>query len=199
MNIHVSSIIFPLFLVPLLQTVPAFPPPPGTMKFSENGFIDKNLITYLDYNEFLFSIKTLEPETLGELIPSDTSASYEGEIMWNNPEFENYPILGLTEQQINLYCIWRSEAVNKLIFNPDLRCSNYKYWKKFDFLDPEKKYKVVYSIPSMEELGRARLRNHFPIDEIARDGVFRRHGGKNQSSDRELNGFRCKASYIQAD
>ncbi|MBK6901486.1 MAG: hypothetical protein IPH04_01395 [Saprospirales bacterium] len=47
--------------------------------------------------------------------------------------------------------------------------------RKFDSLDPEKKFKVVYSIPSAEELARARLKNHYPIDEITADGVFRRN------------------------
>src|SRR5690606_16767248 len=90
---------------------------------------------------------------------------------WNNRKYEDFPIVGLNPGQIQSYCKWRSEMVNKNIGDTRLRSSDDKYWKKFDELDPGKKYTVVYSFPS--GIDAKKFSKHFEnqqLDELLSDG-----------------------------
>lgn len=112
--------------------------------------------------------------------------------MWKNPEFDEFPVLGLSEVQMDRYCEWRSEAVNLLISNPEIRCSGFRYWKKFDKLDPGKQYKVVYSIPSAEDIAAAGIKgNQYGFAEILSNGILEGEAGE------EPQAFRCKAVYVK--
>lgn len=112
--------------------------------------------------------------------------------MWKNPEFDEFPVLGLSEVQMDRYCKWRSEAFNLLISNPEIRCSGFRYWKKFDKLDPGKQYKVVYSIPSAEDIAAAGIKgNQYGFAEILSNGILEGEAGE------EPQAFRCKAVYVK--
>lgn len=176
--------------------VPSFPPPPGTKRIGENTFIDKSLIKYIDYEEFLHFIKKEDSELYREMLPADTLVTYKGEPLWRNKKYEEYPIVGLLENQIQQYCTWRSGMVNQLIFDSKNRCGNFDYWSKFDTADPEKRYKVVYSIPSKAEImASSPNKEKYHPDEFARDGVV---PGKKMDklSNKTLKGFRCKATFV---
>lgn len=178
------------------RPVPGFPPPPGTMEIGDNAYIDKQLITYLDYQEFLFSIKTRDSVLYRQMIPDDTLVTYKKKVLWNNSDFQDFPVLGLNEKQMTAYSAWRSDAVNQMIFNRSLRCSNFKYWETFDALDPDKKYKVAYSIPAKAEIQGSTLKKEkYHPDEWASDGIV---PGKqtDKISNSALRVFRCKAMYV---
>lgn len=161
------------FAINAINHIPAFPAPPGTKETGPNQFLDKQLITYTDYYEFLFYIKEQDLDLYRQMIPADTLAMYKGHQLWNNESFRDYPVLGLQEQQRMKYCAWRSEAVNFMLCNPDRRCSNFAYWKKFDDLDPDKKYKVVYTLPTKADLLGARSkRGKIPVGEYTSDGYI---------------------------
>jgi hypothetical protein len=168
--------------------------PPGTMQIGENKFLDKRLITYIDYEEFLHFIKDDAPRYQA-MIPADTLARYEGRQLWRNPAFREYPIVGLTENQIREYCQWRSEVVNRMIHNPDMRTCNFDYWRGFDLMDPGKALRVTYAIPEKEDLKKAPKKgNKYWLDEIVRDGYAERKKTK-KISDPGLKGFRCVAYF----
>jgi len=180
------------------EVLPDFPPPPGAIKISKNLFVDKRAVTYEDYNELIHFTKANNPELLNKLIPDDTTITYKNATLWNNPNFHNFPIVGLNRQQIFIYCAWRSEMVNMLIENAELRCSNFKYWKLFDELDPGKKYKVNYAIPSKTKNQNYcwHLRRQ-EIDEILIDGICssKKRGKYNSYNVANLTAFRCIAEY----
>jgi len=177
---------------------PGFPPPPGTKKISNNTFLDKRPVSYSDYYEFYYYTKFKHPDHLKNVTPLDTTITYRNEVLWNNPKFNDFPVLDLDIDQISMYCKWRSSAVNTLINNPNLRCSNKKYWEKFDKLDPDKKYDVVYSLAS-----NYRIKNYCKIaktnafDEILIDGIcFAKKSSRLKAFNRSnLTAFRCMAEY----
>lgn len=177
---------------------PNFPAPPGTIKFSSNLFIDKRPVTYSDYNEFIYFTKINKPDLVISLIPKDTLITYNNELLWNNPKFNAFPVVGLSIDQILLYCEWRSDMVNKLIAKPELRCSDLKYWKIFDALDPERIYKVNYSIPSMRgDQEYCRYLRKQKLDEVLMDGICstKRRNKVKAFNKNNLFGFRCVAEY----
>jgi hypothetical protein len=180
-------------VIMLVFIIPAFPPPPGTKKVSDNLFVDKNPIRYIDYYEFLFYLQQQEPAVLPQMLPVDTTCTYGPDTLWHNTQYDEFPILGLNTEQMQRYCAWRSDRVNQLIMEPHLRCTNFKFWHRFDVLDPDKKYRVVYSLPSTADLSRARVKtNPYSLHEYTLDGVWKGKAG--QSS---LVVFRCKAEYIE--
>jgi hypothetical protein len=177
---------------------PNFPPPPGTYKVSSNLCIDKRPVTYLDYYEFRAFVKKNKPNLLSTIIPVDTSISYEDEILWDNPKFHDFPVLGLDIQQITMYCEWRSSAVNKIIDHPDIRCGDFNYWMKFDNLDPNKKFNVVYSLPSINTIENyCKSTKSRDVDEMLVDGIcYAKKSGKIKALNRSnLFSFRCVAEY----
>lgn len=163
---------------------------------TNNQFIDKQLITYTDYYEFLYAIKDQYPDRYRQMIPIDTAVTYKGKQLWNNKAFGDYPILGLQEHQMTRYCEWRSTAVNVMIHTPGRRCSQFDYWNKFDVLDPDKKYQVAYSLPTKAEILKfTPKKTKIHPAEHALDGSIPGTRVRDLSSP-NLQGFRCKAQYV---
>ena len=106
--------------------VPDFPPPPGTIKLSENLFVDERPITHLDYQHFVYNTKKHNPDLLFDVVPEDVFITYRNKKMWRNPEFYEFPIIGISLDQMQMYCNWRSYMVNILKHNPEYRCANLK-------------------------------------------------------------------------
>ncbi len=192
-----NSFLLLINLLTLLVSTPNFPPPPGTARIADNMYLDKRPVTYLDYYEFVHHMKINDPGVIDELVPEDTGITYQKDILWNNRKYEDFPVLGLSPSQIQSYCKWRSELVNQNIENMQLRCSDDKYWKKFDKLDPEKKFTVVYSLPTGIEVQNHR--KHFKdqqFDELLADGMMEVDQGLKMDFNRSnLYVFRCMAKF----
>lgn len=191
----VFLLLFWLFL--FKPTQPDLPPPPGTRKISDNFYIDKRAVTYLDYYEYLHYTKVNYPELLNQITPGDTTISYDNKILWNNPDFLQFPIVGLTMDQILLYCAWRSERVNEFISNPAHRCSDLKYWKSFDKPGVIHKIKVAYTLPSTvntpEICGQLKKQ---ALDEIILEGTCPNNKSKRDAFNKNnMRAFRCVAEY----
>lgn len=187
-----------IWLVNFIEILPDLPPPPGTVKIESNLFMDKGAVTYMDYYEFINFGSFSKSNKYSGVIPVDTTITYKNEILWKNPKFHNFPILGLSLEQMENYCKWRSEAVNLMIHDSDLRCSNNKYWNKFDKVDPDKKYHVVYSVSSTFKIENycSKISNQ-DFDEILIDGVcYAKRQRKVKSLNRsDFFAFRCIAEY----
>lgn len=173
-------------------------PPPGTVEIDANKFIDRRLITYAGYNEFLFSIKRQDSVLYRQMLPEDTTVTFKKKKLWNNKKFLDHPVLGITEKQVAEYCRWRSEAVNFMIFNPEQRSCNFEYWMQFDRADPSKTRRVVYALPTRADIRKApAAKEKYQLDELAADGTVPRQCSA-KISDKTLKVFRCVAQYEPA-
>lgn len=191
-----TSILSYLLLVFLLPG--DFIPPPGTIRIAENRFLDKKLITCEDYNECLAGLKrNNELEKYSSMIPADTTILYKGQPLWKNEACREYPMTGLSRSQAEAYCVWRSEAVNFLKFQPAERRCNNEYWAQFDRMDPNKQYKIVYQLPEQEDLKNYREnKEKYWLQEYTRDGSYPRKVSE-KISNPEAKVFRCVALYIE--
>jgi len=110
--------------------------PPGTIKVKElNSFIDKYEVTNLAWLEYLFWLKDKYGENSAEYnnaLPDSAIwySVYNGKFISQN-DFRNYPVVGVTFEQANKYCEWRSIVVNEKYSN--------------------KNKKVIYKLPSLDE------------------------------------------------
>ena len=195
----ISSLLLSCILSLAGQAITPKAPPPGTERIGENLFLDKRLITHLNYRECLHYLKSHHPERYAEMLPTDTSVRFNGQLMWNNPAFQDYPIAGLSEQQMIAYCAWRSEVVNLPRLDPQSPFCNPKLVKQLDKADPARTLRVVYTLPGAEMLTQRKLRKEkYQLDEISRQGRVARNRSGGISHPEYLV-FRCPASYQPAE
>lgn len=100
--------------------------PPGTVRISENLFIDKTEIRNIDWKEYLQWIKELYGERSDEYKSSlpDTSVwvlhgkmgKPLGVFYFSHPAFDNFPVVGISYEQAKAYCSWRTDKTNESLF-----------------------------------------------------------------------------------
>jgi Sulfatase-modifying factor enzyme 1 len=95
--------------------------PPGTIKISENTFVDQTEITNISYKEYMAYIRmnygTQSKEYKSTLL--DTTVwrmlsphyAYLDTIYYKSPVFDEYPLVGISYQQAVEYTRWRSDRV----------------------------------------------------------------------------------------
>lgn len=98
-------------------------PPPGTTLVA-HFFIDKQEVTNLDYREYLYwlaHIFGLDAAEYKQALPDTTVWQKEftyGEPMATNyfrhPAYENYPVVGVSYEQVQQYCSWRTDRVYEM-------------------------------------------------------------------------------------
>ena len=114
--------------------------PPNTIQLKDALYMDKSEITNIDWKEYVYWIKTHEPERYAEVLP-DT-------LVWNaiskNPTpmanhyyqhsaYNSYPVVGISHAQAVAYCQWRSDRVNEI---GDLNPSFFKKFRKVRYRLP---------------------------------------------------------------
>ena len=132
------------------------PIPPGTIRFkpSETGvkhatFIDRTEITVINWMEFLFWTGQKygkESSEYKELLPDDIILSQSYTMGWEYPGYRNYPIVGISYEQVIKYCAWRSDRVNERY--ELLRLENKMNKKKYNHI-------VTYSLPTETDFEEA--------------------------------------------
>ena len=173
-----------------------FIPPPGTVRIGENRFIDHRLITYEAYYECLDGLKRNQnPDAYARMIPADTSITYNGNRLWKNEKYWDYPIPGLTREQVETYCQWRSDAVNFMKQTRENRTCNNEYWNQLDAIDPDHAFRIVYKLPEEADLTLLKAdKEKFWLAEYTEKGEFARPvSAKISKSDAKV--FRCLAVY----
>jgi hypothetical protein len=84
----------------------------------ENSYIDIHEVTIGEWNVFLDFIKKVNGENslsyTGSL-PNDEICRqvYKVNDYMTNPDFQNYPVVGITYEQARSYCGWRTDNENK--------------------------------------------------------------------------------------
>lgn len=95
--------------------------PPGTVRITENFFADKNEITNFAWYEYIFWNKTKYGVTSKEYFASlpDTliwNESNKAEIgyrgYYREPVYRDFPAVGISYEQAQAFCKWRTERVN---------------------------------------------------------------------------------------
>ena len=154
-----------LFLL-LSFSVAAQKEPPGThpLKPSETGekhaaFIDNEVVTVLGWYEFLYWTKRTYGEGSEEykaILPDSLICSqaygyyfYSEKYYIPVPQrYRNFPIVGITYEQVIKYCAWRSDRVNEM-----LKLKKKKYTVSYalpteaDLKEAYKQWKIVYCYP----------------------------------------------------
>ncbi len=112
---------------------------PGTVKIVDNFYFDVHEISNLSWKEYLSWMEEKEgkdspfyqaayPDTL---VWMNKEYTY-GEPFMNNyfqhPAYDNYPLVGVSYQQANDYCAWRTERVKEMFKANKVKFSkNFKY------------------------------------------------------------------------
>ena len=99
-----------------------FPKPPGTVKVSDNFYIDNGELTNISWKEYQYWMKSIfgndsdqyQATLLDTLVWRDKDISY-GEPLISNyfthPAYMEYPVVGMTYEQALAYSKWRSDRV----------------------------------------------------------------------------------------
>jgi len=99
--------------------------PPGTIKLENNLFVDKTEISSLEYREYLYWLKRIFGED-GKILKNafPNTSVYDSLAKSFNvtsvefifqPQFANYPIVGVSFEQATNFCQWRSDRVFEMI------------------------------------------------------------------------------------
>lgn len=94
--------------------------PPGTVWLTDDLFIDKTEIANIHWREFLFWILHFDKDTvLHEKMLPDTSVWQNRSISlteyyFRHPGYNYYPVVGISYEQAEAFCNWRSDRVNEL-------------------------------------------------------------------------------------
>jgi len=154
----------------------SFETPPGTIKIHTNFYCDAYEIRNVDWREFMYwnenifgknsneYLSTLPDTTVWE--KRDTSLSTYVNIYLFHPAFQEYPVIGISQEQARAYSKWRSNRVMEMIlvregileWEKDQDSTNYftieKYFKgNYKNIAPDSNYMYfpVYKLPTIEE------------------------------------------------
>lgn len=89
--------------------------PPGTVEITSGFYMDKTEVTIISWMEYMYWVEKNYGKDSEQHL-----ASYPDTNVWNNPfrehyfshpAYSEYPIVGITWQQANAFCKWRSDRV----------------------------------------------------------------------------------------
>jgi formylglycine-generating enzyme required for sulfatase activity len=113
---------------------------PGTVWVSADKRIDETEITNLCWAEFLYYVKRDSSEAVfNRMLPEDRQLPRQD--YFTNPFFRFYPVVGITYEQAQVYCKWRTSIVNELN----------KRHMVLKGITPPKKFTIEYRLPTERE------------------------------------------------
>lgn len=99
--------------------------PPGTLQIHPNLFLDQSEVSNFSYLEFYWYTKRLfgdSSEEFKTIIPNESVWTDLGEkyyplVDWYfmHPTYRDYPLVGITKEQAEVYCKWRTNRVMEYI------------------------------------------------------------------------------------
>ena len=148
--------------------------PPGTIRIDTNLYIDQTEITNFYYLEYMFWVERIfgskskhwQELRLDTLVWREIPYEPFVEFYLRHPFYRDYPVIGITQKQAELFNKWRSDRVMELLlikyaqietrFDQDslnyFSIENYFKGKYFDYV-PNFEYKIYpeYSLPTESE------------------------------------------------
>ncbi|GAB3237625.1 hypothetical protein GCM10027346_29420 [Hymenobacter seoulensis] len=143
---------------------PGLPEPPGTVRVAENLFMDEVEVANLHWLEYLYFVRrdsTLRvyrsqlPDSNGwkpVVLPEATEAP---QSYFRAPGYRYFPATGITYEQAQAYCRWRSAAVNRSYFQGATFRKQHPELRDFDVT-------VEYRLPTETEWQQAAAGNMPP-------------------------------------
>lgn len=118
--------------------------PPGTVKISQGFYMDETEVTITSWMEYMYWVEKVYGKESEQYL-----ATYPDTNVWNNPfrthyfnhpAYRDYPMVGITWQQANEFCKWRSDRVTEYLL--------IKKEKNPKLIIPTK---ITYRLPTTEE------------------------------------------------
>lgn len=116
--------------------------PPGTVYFKNNLYIDKSVISNINYYEYLYQTNQMNDTIISKKIESDLYKYLY--------EKENFlPTISISYEEAKKYCAWRTRAVNTMYY---IKKNKLKYNDYKTIIDTANIPKVVeYRLPTLKE------------------------------------------------
>jgi hypothetical protein len=151
--------------------------PPNGFELDKNIFVDKSEVSNIDWKEYLYWLARVFGKESSEYIeayPDTTVWLGESNLdslllknYYSNFEFDNFPVVGITQEQAIKYSKWRSDRVFEMLLinrdkiepRPDQNSTNYFTAKRYfsgNYFDykPDTTIHLLpkYSLPSLHEI-----------------------------------------------
>lgn len=158
---NILLLIFGLTLLAILTTSSKIEKeflPPGTLKMGNNVFVDKREVCNIDWLEYLIWTKQyygVNSKEYLSILPDTTIwdkekvTEVQRNYLWH-PDFRFYPVVGITLEQAEAYCKWRTVRVNEFFW---MKSENktYEDIEKLKEGNESIPQRVVYRIPTKLE------------------------------------------------
>jgi formylglycine-generating enzyme required for sulfatase activity len=98
--------------------------PPGTVQLSENLFMDECEISNKAWKEFTYYLLYVKNDSAlyRQMLPDTTvwktqlfNNSVFIDYYFRHPDYNGYPVVGVSYEQVKAFCEWRTERVNELL------------------------------------------------------------------------------------
>ncbi len=160
---------------------------PGMIQIDTNFYVDQFETTNYNWLEYMYWVKRIfgdaSPEYLATIpttklwLDEEKCLSEFAEYYFVNPHYQNYPLVGVTQQQAEKFCKWRSDRVfeymliceKQIKFQPDQDASNYfsieNYFSgKYTNSPPNWRYNFFpeFELPTLEQWQKIM---HYTVDQ----------------------------------
>ncbi len=106
-----------------------FDTPSGTVKIADNLYMDQTEVSNKDWRDFMNWNKIkygIDSEKYLSTIPN--ASVWQNKVLEENyleaPQFNNYPVVGISYEQAVSYCDWRTNQLNESLYRTEHKLSN---------------------------------------------------------------------------
>ncbi|MBC8048111.1 MAG: SUMF1/EgtB/PvdO family nonheme iron enzyme, partial [Fimbriimonadaceae bacterium] len=134
--------------------------PPNCVWLKDNLHIDQSEVSNTDYREYIYWLlrhygsqsdqhKKSLPNTVVWRQITPFYPAYEEYYLWY-PSYGNYPVVGITKDQAENYCRWRSYSINKFIYAQENKVKKISFFEDTTFKS-NFPIKYIYRLPTKKE------------------------------------------------